>query len=434
MQTVQNYTTENRQPARKKTVKRDFSFSAFASITEQNAADAAFLWLLRSQAVRSALYFPADVRELEGRIEANLEGILAVGELGWQVCVDQLAYEEAGEVFTAAVVAFRTRNASRIKMVCELALTSDEMTEGLISALGWIETEIASFWIQRFLSVTDPRYRMLGLAACSVRREDPGKYLVNILQDPAIQQQMVVHARALRLIGELKRIDLLPALNAAMDAEAPGVRFWANWSAVLLGNQNALPNLKPYTLELSEYSLTAVQLVFSALSIGEARQWVTAMVAKPELHRLVIIAIGILGDPHAVPWLIQQMKIQEHARIAAWAFSQITGITLETAGLATEPAEDIETGPSDESDEEDVAMDEDEELPWPDVERVARLWQVHYQLLQPGQRYFQGQEVTKQVLAQIFVGANQQQKELAALQRAVLDRNTPLVNTQARER
>lgn len=409
------------------------NFSAFASITEQNASEAAFLWLLRSRAVSSPLYYSVDIRELDGRIEANLDGLSAVGEPGWQACANQLVYEEAGEIFTAAVVALRSRHAARIKMVCEQALTSAEMTRGLVSALGWVDKEIAEFWVQRFLAVTDPKYRLLGLAACSVRRENPGKYLLAILQDPATRTQPAVHARALRLIGELKRFDLIPALNAAMHAEDPRVRFWANWSAVLLGNPAAIMNLKPYLLQASDLTTKAVPLVFSALSVGEGRKWVTEMVAKPELNRIVVQSIGILGDPHAIPWLIQQMANPVQARIAGWAFSQITGIDLEASQLAIEPPDDIEPGPTDDATDDNVAMDEDEDLPWPDMKKIGRLWQVHNQLLQAGQRYFQGQEVTKQVLAHIFVAANQQQKELAALQRAILDKHTTLVNTKARE-
>lgn len=431
MQTLKTYTPVRKEGINKKASHRDFS--AFANIAEQNASEAAFLWLLRSQAVTSSQYYPFDIRELEGRIEANLDGLSAVGELGWQVCADQLVYEEPGEIFTAAVVSLRSRNAARIKMVCELALTTPEMTKGLISALGWIETDIAKFWMQRFLSVSDPKYRMLGLAACSVRREDPGKYFLLILQDPDLEKYPVLHARALRLIGELNRNDLVPALNAAMNTDDPIVKFWANWSLALFGNQASVINLKPYLMEDSKLSNKAVQLVFSLLPINEGRKWIGELATKPELKRIMIKAIGILGDPHAIPWLIQQMTNDEMARIAGWAFSQISGIDLESSNLVNEQAEDIETGPTDAAEDENIEMDEDEDLPWPNAQKISRLWQVHHQLLQPGLRYFQGQEVTKQVLAHIFVSANQQQKELAALQRAIHDKNTMLVNTSARE-
>ena len=431
MQSVPTYTPDNLEGARKKPIAKDFS--AFANIAEQNASEAAFLWLLRSQAVTSPQYYPVDIRELEERIEANLEGLSTVGELGWQVCADQLVYEEAGEIFTAAVVALRSRNAARIKMVCELGLMTPAMTKGLISALGWVEADLAKFWMQRFLSVTDPKYRMLGLAACSVRREDPGKYFLIILQDQDLSRYPIMHARALRLIGELKRGDLVPALNAAMDSKEPVVKFWANWSAVLLGNQSAVMNLKPYLLEESELSDKAIHLVFNVLSVSEGRKWIGEMAAVPALKRTVIKSIGVLGDPHAIPWLIQQMAEPELARIAGCSFSQITGIELESASLVNEPEDDLETGPTDDVDDAAVAMDVDEDLPWPNRQKIARLWQVHNKLLQAGLRYFQGQEVTKQVLANIFVSANQQQKQLAALQRAILDEHTMLVNIKARE-
>ncbi len=409
------------------------NFSAFSNMIEQNASEAAFLWILRSQAVSSSLYYSIDIRELDERIEANLDGLFVVGELGWQACVDQLVYEEPGEIFTAAVVALRSRNAVRIKMVCELSLTSPKMTKGLISAFGWIEAEISKFWVQRFFAFSDSKYRTLGLAICSVRREDPGEYLLNIIQDPNIAKFPAMYARALRLIGELKRRDLVPALNTAMVADDFNVRFWASWSAVLMGNQAAVINLKPYLMEESELSNKNIQLVFSLLPINEGRKWIDELIAKSESKRLVIKSIGVLGDPHAIPWLIQQMDNLKLARIAAWAFTQITGIELETSNLTIEQQDDVEIETMEDAEDENVAMDEDEDLPWPDTQKISKLWRVHSQLLQSGKRYFHGQEVTKQVLANIFVGANQQQKELVALQIAMLDENIILVNNKMRE-
>lgn len=430
MQTLESYTVENKPVEKKKQL--NHNFNAFANITEQYASEAAFLWLLRSRALTSPLYYTTDIIELENRIEASLHGLLATSEMGWQACLEQLQYEEAGEVFTAAVVAFRSRNATRIKMVCELAMTTPEMTKGLISALAWVENEIAKFWIQRFLSVTDPGYKILGLAVCGARREYPDKYLLAILQDTETAKQPTLHSRALRLIGELKRWDLVPALNAGMDADDPVVVFWANWSAALLGNQAAVKNLKPWVVEYSDLSDRAIQMAFSLLPVAEARGWIAEMVKDPGLHRQAIKAIGVLGDPQAIPWLIHLMSKPELKRIAGWAFSQITGINLEKTNLTIDQPDDIELGPTDEPSEENILMDEDEDIPWPDKHKVAKLWQVHSRMLQAGQRYFQGQEITKQLPGNIFVSANQQQKELSALQRALYDKHTMFVNIKAR--
>ena len=425
MQTLPSHNVADTPGQKKKAGSKNYS--AFAFITEQSAIDAAFLWLQRSQVIKSGLHHSQDIKELDGRIEANLDGLSAVGELGWQVCVQQLDYEEAGEVFTAAVVALRSRNTERIKRVCDLALTTPEMTQGLISALGWVEADIAAFWIPRFLAVTDPNYRMLGLAACSVRRDDPGPYLAAILQDPQTENYPALHARALRLIGELKRWELLPALNAAMAAENATVKFWANWSAVLLGDQAALVNLKPWVLDGSGLSEKAVQMAFSALPLSEARSWINEMVSQPELTRRTISAIGVLGDPQAIPWLLQQMAEPQFMRIAGWAFSQITGIDLVASSLTINPPEDLQTGPTDDPADDNVAMDPDEELPWPDRQKITSLWQAQQSRWQPGQRYFQGRAVNPQVLAHSLASTNQRQQELAALQRAVFDKPAVLV-------
>ena len=82
MQSLESYTVENKPVAKKKQL--NLNFNAFANITEQYASETAFLWLLRSRALSSPLYYTADMIELENRINANLQGLFVADEMGWQ--------------------------------------------------------------------------------------------------------------------------------------------------------------------------------------------------------------------------------------------------------------------------------------------------------------------------------------------------------------
>lgn len=404
-------------------------FAAFEGIVDQQAIDAAFLWLQRSQVVStSTLYTAEDITELEHRIAGHLQGLLSAGPLGWTICLDQLELEEAGETFVAAVIAFLSSDTNKLKRVCERARDNTEMSKGLISAFGWISEATAQQWIERFLLVKDSYYRYLGVAACSIRRIDPEQQLIRLFQEQEIlEQDIQLHARCLRLVGELKRHDLVPALNQAMNAEDETVKFWAYWSAALLGNQVAAHKMGTYVLGNEEFQDRALSMLFNSLSIEQAREWLSGISREPSNLRTVIKAAAIVGDTEVMPWLIQQMHDPIQARIAGLSFSLMTGIDLEASSFSKDVVIEFEDNP--EGEIEDDAESEDSELAWPDPIRIRSFWDKNVASFEPHTRYFMGQPVEAENLQSVLNTGNQRQRSDAALKLAVLESDTILHNT-----
>ena len=56
----------------------------------------------------------------------------------------------------------------------------------------------------------------------------------------------------------------------------------------------------------------------------------------------VVSAVGLLGDPVSLPWLIQQMRDMPHARVAGEAFSLITGADLALLDLELRDSPDYD--------------------------------------------------------------------------------------------
>ena len=73
--------------------------------------------------------------------------------------------------------------------------------------------------------------------------------------------------------------------------------------------------------------------------------------------RIAIIAAGAFADPEAIPFLIEQMKVPELARVAGESFSLITGADIAYENLEGEKPEGFEAGPTENPEDEDVAMD-----------------------------------------------------------------------------
>ena len=407
------------------------SAHAYRDLYSQFATEAAFLWLLRSVAVEQPHYAPEDLVALEARLEAQLDGLMTAPELGWSAAEAALELEQAGEVFTATCVALRSHEMPRIQQAVEAGLASPEATKGLVSALGWLPAGLASPWIDRFLSGKDMRHKYLGIAACSVRRQDPAEALTSILNREDCRAHTPLYARALRLVGELRRQDLMPAVQAARAVDEPAVRFWGTWSAILLGDRAAVTYLQPYVFTPGPHQSQALHLAFRVLPIEQARMWISSLAKDPAQARTVIAATGILGDPHAVNWLIGKMADPVLARLAGEAFTQITGIELERHQLMGSAPADQAPIPNDDPDDAYVGLDEDENLPWPDANKVAALWRAHGQHFMVGRRYFMGRPIAAELLKEKLTNGFQRQRHAAALELALLG-EMPLPNTRAR--
>ena len=406
--------------------------NAYREIYEQFVDDASFLWVLRSIAVEQPHYNAADIYELEQRIEAQLDGLMTAVEDAWEICLQALELEEPGEVFTASVIAFRSHDVAKIQKTIETGLANDEATKGLISAMGWLPGKLVHPWIEKFFTSKDLNHKYLALAACSVRRENPGEYLNRILERDDCKQHEKLYARAIRLIGEIRRQDLMPHLSEAINSEQDDIRFWSNWSAILLGNRTAVTNLEPYVFKTGMHQMNAINIAFRVLPIEQARNWISKLAADKDQERTVIKATGILGDPHAVNWLITKMREPAYAKLAAEAFVLITGIDLEKNHLAAEIPPAIAVQPNSDTDDDDVSLDEDENLLWPNPELVSSIWMSQGQNYIAGQRYFMGKKINTDFLRNTFSNVNQRQKYAVAMELALTDSTTPLYNTRAR--
>ncbi len=296
--------------------------------------------------------------------------------------------------------------------------------------MGWLPEKLVHPWLKKFFTSKDLNHKYLALAACSVRRENPGEYLKKILERDDCKQHEKLYARAIRLVGEIRRQDLMPHLSEAIHSEQEDIRFWSICSTVLLGNHAAVTKLEPYVFHSGPHQSKAVNLAFKVLPVEQARSWISKLVTNAEQSRIVIKATGVLGDPHAVNWLITKMREPTQAKLAAEAFTLITGINLQQYHLVADDIAAIEQL-NDDADDEDISLDEDENLPYPDAEKVATIWMNHGQNFIAGQRYFLGRPITVDWLKNKRNTGNQRQRHLADLELNLLG-DTPLHNTRAR--
>jgi uncharacterized protein (TIGR02270 family) len=264
------------------------------------------------------------------------------------------------------------------------------------------------------------------LAACSVHRVDPHSYLGRLLADDA----PIVRARALRLAGELGRAELNQELRNAVQDPDVTCRFWAAWSAGLIGERGpAIPILKQHAEGDGAFKWHALDLVLRIMPQTDAMAWLRGLNSDPRHARLAVMAGGIIGDPAFVPWLIGRMEIPELARAAGESLSLITGIDLAYDDLEKDAPEGFQTGPNDNPADDNVALDLDDNLPWPDPELLQAWWQDNGARFAAGStRHLLGRPLSPDACQHVLTAGFQRQRRAAAFELSLVRPDAQLLN------
>jgi uncharacterized protein (TIGR02270 family) len=384
-----------------------------AEVFERYAEEAAYLWSVRDGAVHDAVHDLGSLCELDGRIEAHLDGLAVAGDAGWEVCEAAIEDNGAGGCFAAMVLAVGQQDLRRIARVLDAGGGEPRLARGIVSALGWaplarVQAILPALLFRR----CSPALHYLGIAGGALARVDVGVALgYGVLSD-----DLRLRARALRAAGELGRADLMPEIKDAMSAPDEDCRFAAAWSAALLAEPAATPVLRRFAEEGSVHAAPAADMAMRRTEPAMGAPWVLALARSPKLARAALAGAAALGDTAVVPWLLEHLTVPETARAAGAVLSRITGVDLAASMLKTAQPAGFRAGPSDDPEDEDVAMDPDMGLPWPDAEAVRGWWKKKSAELRPGTRYLAGKPMSAAWLHRVLREGSQPARAAAALE------------------
>jgi uncharacterized protein (TIGR02270 family) len=401
-------------------------------VVMQHAQESATLRHVRSVLVRAPHVRLLQLQRLDERIAAHLDGLAVAGSFGTECCTAALETPGTGEVFAAAVVAIESRDAAALERLVALAGAQAPARRGLLSALGWVSAAQLKGIVSPLLVAADPVRKALGLGACRLHQADPGATLAAALGEGAA----AVRAEAARCAGALGRSALLPRLLDAMADADPQLQFEAAWAACLLGDRgSALDRLAAIAQGDSPRADDALAGLLLAADFSRAQGLVRQLAqgGRETLarRRRLVRACGLLGDTHFVPWLIDQMADDTLARLAGEAFSLVTGADLAALDLERRPPEGLETGPNDDPEDENVGLDEDDSLPWPDQAKLQRWWHARAAALPAGRRCFMGAPPATEPLARVLREGFQRQRIVAAQWQGLLAPGAGLFATAA---
>ena len=399
-------------------------------IVEQHAEGAPIAWLIRDRAVDRPDHLLSDLTRVDQRLEAQIDGLRIAAEPGWEIAKTALVeIGEPGEVFAAGVLAFESGVPERTRQVIEVGTATPEASRGLISALGWLPYPQASKTIKTLLAAESTAGLRAGLAAMAVHRKNPGP---PALQKAFASDDPLLKARALRAVGELGLINVQITALATTKAKDPACRFWAAWSRALLSVQrNTVISLQDIAEAGGTFAARAAQMAMRRLPSSEARAWLRRLVKELRQMRIAVAAAGAFADPEIIPFLIELMKVPKLARVAGESFSLITGADIANDKLEGAKPEGFEAGPTENPEDENVAMDPDLNLPWPDPVLIQKWWNARQGNFARGTRYLLGQPISPESLREALKTGFQRQRAAAALELAILKPGRPLFEVRA---
>lgn len=398
-------------------------------VVAQHAEDAAFLWFSRDSAVRAPHYYLKDLARLDERVEANVDGLRVAGSVGWNLASEALKQGGPGELFAASVLAFESKDAKRIAEVLDPISKDPSLARAAISALSWMRFEDAKPVLDELIRSPRPDVRRVAIGGYAAHRNYPGESLRNALTDA----DAALRIRAFQAAAELGRIELAYGIARHIGNDEPAASFWAAWSAARLGlrGHDVTDVLCGAAESDALYADSALQIFLRCLRLPESHDWISRMLKDPKRQRRGVQGIGVVGDPARVSELIGYVQIETLSRVAGEAFSMITGVDLKYIDLDRPKPESFESGPSDDPEDAEVAMDQDEDLPWPAPDLVRKWWDKHEHEFHSEVRYLRGKPIEPANLIDALKSGYQRQRAAAALELALLRPSEPLFEVRA---
>ena len=393
-------------------------------IVAEHAEEAAFLWTLRDASVTAPQFRLRDLAGLDGRVEAHIDGLRVAGELGWNICCKEGNLDTAGDVFAAGLLAFESGLDSRINAVLSCAAKGLPLTRAVVSAIGWLPAAGCASHLAKL--GRHPNMQWAAIASAAAHRRRP-ENLGTVLEsgDSAAQ------ARACYAVGELGALDLLPLLPPLLNHADEDCRFSAVWATSLLcGDRGALDRLRPFC-DSGKFVVDAIGLFVRRAEHAVAREFVGQMTSMADKRRHAILAAAALGDSSFCPWLISQMRVSSLARIAGQSFATITGADLINEKLTMETPPFSDVGPTDDPADDNVRIDVDDSLPFPDPDAVNSWWIEHRAAIPAGTKLLLGEHLSDEWLMQVLRSGAQPQRDAAALELAIAHPGSVLFNTRA---
>ena len=371
------------------------------SIAKQILEGAARLLLLRKSAVVSPRHNLESLCRLDGRIEASLAGVLEFSAIEIESRLSALSPQASGVL---ALRAFYWANCGKPSTLADLAEEAaatggGKAREEFLTAIEWSGCETAHKIGNWLIGSSSPGLRELGLCAYTLHQ---------IVHEEKIKAALAHEHPGFRgtgidAVGNLGLAHLAERLTEHLGAEDKTLRLKSCLAlARFEHSERCLETLHAVVREAGPYASDAAFWLGAILPGTAWYDWMKEATRRPASLPLAFVSAIGQGDVRIAGWLLHKMGQAQFAALSCEAFSTLTGLDIEKAGLKAKSATS-------------QAQLAGGELPVPDAERVGQWWKANEARFSPHERWFMGEPVCLRGLHQALVNGNQKQRHWAGL-------------------
>ena len=394
------------------------------NVVFQHCENVCALWWQRQYAIGEPHYTFSDLAHLDNRVEANIDGLRIAGVHGLPIVQEHVAADDEGAYFTSAILALERGDKTGF---LELVESVGNFRDELYSALAWVQPEQLKNIAQTLLESEIPDSNIIGLRACVAHGKHPGDHLRKLLDHSDSSVRIAALDAGARCGG--KAFGRLVYAMAESDSDEETLAV-ARALAFCGQKSTAVLSLKRLALSDSPVAASATDLLMMADDPASSVQALKQLDSRESRARDVVRGFGLLGDPVALDWLIDKTETPELSRLAGESISMITGVDLALLDLelVDTPPEFKDGGITDNPEDKNVALDEDESLPWPDTGRL-RDWNLSNSY-SAGKLLLLGLDKTvSNNLRQVLQQGYQRQRNAASTQLAIMHPDSILLDT-----
>ncbi len=334
-------------------------------ILEEHLEEVAFLWGRRRIALRSPEYTPRAIADLEERIAAHVQGVVAVAADGIELVRAALASDDADAAFAGAFSLLHTNlPGAEPEVLDAFAAAEGERLAALGEALKHAPLGPAGLGRLALLAGGEPMPRT-AMAAEALAFHGALELEPDALSAFLGAEDAAVRCAGWRIVGYLLApVDAKLYARALRDDEA-AVRDAALLAGAWCGVQGVLPAARKIAADaVPEHAATLYLL--AVLGAPEDLALFQRIAADPAFGPERFRLAAAYGHPALVDAVLAGMAEEDPAAAAAAgaAFLKLTGVDVFTGERAQAPVEG--------GDEFDAELAD--EFPVPDAERARREW------------------------------------------------------------
>jgi uncharacterized protein (TIGR02270 family) len=399
-------------------------------ILEEHLDEATFLWSQWERALLSPAFALSDTAELEERLLAHLDGLVAGGEIAaGELLLPALETDEAERISSAAFALLAGGGKRELEETLAVLDGGDEVQRhGVGRALELSEREGLDAALRKRLTADDKALRVTAFQVLAFRRAAPAETRLEWLYRDDAEQVLA----ALRDARPLPRDVIQTVLPQLLVDPRPGVREAAIMAGLVSGARSAWKACR----KVAEEGGAGRRQCLLVLALGGEAQdaeWLVGLLGQEALRSDVLWALGFSGQAIAAEACLKWMSDAKVAALAGEAFSAITGLKLEGA-YREPPQEGEEDGlvPLEEEDlDADLVPGPEASLPVPIREAVEGWWQKARKDFERGARYLRGKKASAGELLEALGREPMRRRPVHALELAIRSKGAQGLQTRA---